>query len=1316
MDATSKEGILSKRLTSSILQRWQKRYFCIQGPKVKYYKDEQKQRLLGAIDLRFVTLEYQDGSVSFSLVGDNDGQIDEIRASSEAEAREWAQELGSHIKVAKEQLEQVEIFLEGADGTSEVEDEVGTDVAFTSSGWLHKRGAAYNKQGVRKYREGMKYKRRYFSLDGSSNHENLDYFKDENKSKRVGFIDLTQVYHLEQHPPSSDGNLFPFDLVTAERIWSLAAESEQEQQKWFGLFGRYCCQLEAERKNSTILRTIQRRASDTEQKAPAQRLQNFGKSVARAEFYDTLAAKQASGRATLAAEGGKAAIGMITEEGKAPSVANMNRQRSASRADKGHRRQEQTLYEASTSQHRGSYGPGPSTSSGEKGAGKLDGEQGKQQWVPAWQAVSEEKSDATREIMRRALTNNILTATLDAADTEKVIDAMWPRHLQDREVLGVGEGASESGAATVNFFFVIESGSLLIKSASGEEDLGVEDSFGHSTLIGTHAHESNHYSGLHSIAALESTTLWCIDRATFRKTVAAASANRLTDWVGALRSVPLFKSCGLSEAQLNALAEGVRRRTYLPNEMIIRKGDAKAELFFIIESGRVSCQNITRRITDAGLSSSSSSSSSSPAAAAGVEGEVGVTQQDQQSHFSLELAQGDCFGERALLHEAERACDVVALTEVTCLALSRSTFDGLLGPMKEVLEVNVHVQTVRALEAWRRLHVQNEEDGPFESANPPAGPGQDEVGTAVGTKGAAGEGEAGGEGGSDKDARELVQAMTYRTYEEGEMIIRRGAVHDHLLLMSEGRINVGSYGVGEGGAGESVDWKTVSASGECFGESVLSPTGNDAGGGSALYQSDVVCFNKVSCLVISRHEWLALPLSQRLLGSRHPQAAGRSGSLQVVADVAAVAVAGVSVVVGAGVDVAGAVSKALAETAVDIAEAATVGAKAKEGSGGAVAENRSHGAALGSSTKDNGLGSLDDLEQLHIIGIGSFGTVRLAKAARKGGCGGGGDGDGDDVPCERWYALKRLAKAFVCQTHQQRNLLNEKNILKKANHPMIIDLAATYQDTDCLYMLLELVQGGELFRRLHGDGTEELALPEGHARFYTANLVLVFEYIHGPEMRVIYRDLKPENLLITVNGFIKVCDWGFAKVVSEHERTYTLCGSPEYLAPETINGVGHGKGVDYWALGALIYEMLVGTTPFVGDDFGNTAAISESILAHDLQFPDGFPAVAEKLVTSLLEPNPSERLGGLRNGAQDVRDHAWFTANGGAEGAAAEAGMQETIDWGGILQHRVSAPWLPEVSEDVTDTSNFDDFDEDDPDVVPLIEPYDGDDPSFASF
>ena len=152
----------------------------------------------------------------------------------------------------------------------------------------------------------------------------------------------------------------------------------------------------------------------------------------------------------------------------------------------------------------------------------------------------------------------------------------------------------------------------------------------------------------------------------------------------------------------------------------------------------------------------------------------------------------------------------------------------------------------------------------------------------------------------------------------------------------------------------------------------------------------------------------------------------------------------------------------------------------------------------------------------------------------------------------------------------------EKKILEELNHPFIVNLFGAFQDDKNLYLLLEYVIGGEFFSHLRKAGR----FPNDTAKFYAAQITLVFEHLHS--MMILYRDLKPENLLLDSDGNCKVTDFGFAKKVEY--RTWTLCGTPEYLAPEIILSKGHGKAVDWWASGILMYEMLAGYPPFYDED------------------------------------------------------------------------------------------------------------------------------------
>jgi len=157
---------------------------------------------------------------------------------------------------------------------------------------------------------------------------------------------------------------------------------------------------------------------------------------------------------------------------------------------------------------------------------------------------------------------------------------------------------------------------------------------------------------------------------------------------------------------------------------------------------------------------------------------------------------------------------------------------------------------------------------------------------------------------------------------------------------------------------------------------------------------------------------------------------------------------------------------------------------------------------------------------------------------------------------------------------------------------------------------MPFISGGELFSHLR----EARAFDEETAQFYAAQVILALEYLHY--LNIIYRDLKPENIIIDVNGYIKIIDFGFAKFLGTSARTWTLCGTPEYMAPEIILSIGFGKGADWWSLGVLIYEMMAGSTPFYDPIM---VQIYENIVAGKFHTPKTFSADVENLVKQLLQ-------------------------------------------------------------------------------------------------
>ena len=256
---------------------------------------------------------------------------------------------------------------------------------------------------------------------------------------------------------------------------------------------------------------------------------------------------------------------------------------------------------------------------------------------------------------------------------------------------------------------------------------------------------------------------------------------------------------------------------------------------------------------------------------------------------------------------------------------------------------------------------------------------------------------------------------------------------------------------------------------------------------------------------------------------------------------------------------------------------------------------------------------LTDFELLDTLGTGSFGRVRLVNFL--------------PAPAgkTKFYALKILKKSEVIYLKQVEHVKTEKKLLENISHPFIVNLMGAFQDDKNLYLMMEYIIGGEFFSHLRKAGR----FPNDTSKFYASQITLVFEYLHS--MMILYRDLKPENLLLDKEGHCKVTDFGFAKRVEY--RTWTLCGTPEYLAPEIILSKGHGKAVDWWALGILMYEMLAGYPPFYDED---PLGIYQKILEGKIKFPWHFDRHSKDLIKKLLTADLTKRLGNLKVRARPV--------------------------------------------------------------------------------
>uniref|UniRef100_A0A3P8NES4 cGMP-dependent protein kinase n=1 Tax=Astatotilapia calliptera TaxID=8154 RepID=A0A3P8NES4_ASTCA len=298
----------------------------------------------------------------------------------------------------------------------------------------------------------------------------------------------------------------------------------------------------------------------------------------------------------------------------------------------------------------------------------------------------------------------------------------------------------------------------------------------------------------------------------------------------------------------------------------------------------------------------------------------------------------------------------------------------------------------------------------------------------------------------------------------------------------------------------------------------------------------------------------------------------------------------------------------------------------------------------------------DHLEVIATLGVGGFGRVELVKVKT------------EDVT----FALKIIKKKHVVDNRQEEHIHSERRILAEARSPFIVKLYRTFKDNKYVYMLLEACLGGEVWSLLRDRGSFD----ESAAKFCMGCVTEAFEYLH--RKGVLYRDLKPENLILDSEGYIKLVDFGFAKKIRCGQKTWTFCGTPEYVAPEIILNKGHNFSVDFWSLGILVFELLTGSPPFSGiDQMMTYTFILRGI--EKMDFPKKITKRPEDLIRKLCRRNPSERLGNLKNGITDIKKHRWF--NG--------------FNWEGLKARTLPSPLKRELTGP-TDHSYFDSYPPDD--------------------
>ncbi|KAK0405057.1 hypothetical protein QR680_017781 [Steinernema hermaphroditum] len=298
--------------------------------------------------------------------------------------------------------------------------------------------------------------------------------------------------------------------------------------------------------------------------------------------------------------------------------------------------------------------------------------------------------------------------------------------------------------------------------------------------------------------------------------------------------------------------------------------------------------------------------------------------------------------------------------------------------------------------------------------------------------------------------------------------------------------------------------------------------------------------------------------------------------------------------------------------------------------------------------------SIDKFQLISVLGRGHFGKVILSKYH----------------PTGNYYALKVLKKGDILGRDEVESLMVEKRIFEVATrrkHPFLVNLFACLQSKEHVFFVMEYSMGGDLMRHIHDD-----IFSEERSCFYAACVLLGLEFLHSH--KIIYRDLKLDNLLLDKDGYVKLADFGLCKEgMGPNDRTSTFCGTPEFLAPEVLTENTYTRAIDWWGLGVLIFEMLVGEPPFSGDD---EEEIFDSIVNDDVRYPRFLSIESISIMRRLMRKNPDKRLGSGEGDAAEVKQQRFF----------------KHIKWGWeeLLKKQIPPPFVPKITNH-EDVSNFDD-------------------------
>mmetsp|Transcript_691 Transcript_691/g.1250 ORF Transcript_691/g.1250 Transcript_691/m.1250 type:complete len:878 (-) Transcript_691:74-2707(-) len=769
------------------------------------------------------------------------------------------------------------------------------------------------------------------------------------------------------------------------------------------------------------------------------------------------------------------------------------------------------------------------------------------------------------QLITTCLSQHFIFANLVDDASENIIDHM--RHL----TMGPNETIFDQDQPGKNFFIVATGKVAIIINGKTVNTFRKGSCFGELALL----HNSLRTA---TVKTVDRTTLWSLDRDTFKKAVERINAFNYNENMLFLNSIPLFDT--LTPYQKECLVGALTTHKFKRGQRIVNENDP-GELFYIIKEGQVSCTQGTSEIR--------------------------------------RMGRGDFFGEQALLYNSSRTATITAIDNtVKCLSINRNMLHSVLGDnLDRIIYKNSIRMAYDGSKTLSKLTKQQQE--------------------------------------------KLLVRMKVLKYDPDQVVIAKGTLKcTELIIVLKGTLV------------ELTTQQEVKSSIGCLGDDSIIENAD-----SSIYEDDVVAevttniaritkeafeeaiggtyenvsenneimsvLQRVQLLRGLSHERL-LALSKALEVQRfepkdiivkqhtegHCLYIMREGSVEVWRD-------HIKIRAVKKFDYFGERSVLFNDfrsASIIATSTVVVWLISKQTFLELINESIRHQLLNRIQLQDENV-TMAELVSVRSVGKGSFGIVQLVCHREK----------------RNVYALKSVNRQIIELYDIHENLRYERSILLELDHVLIMKLVKTFKDSERVYLLMEYVRGHVLYDVIREIGI----LSEDEARFYTACLMLTLHYLH--DRNIIYRDLKPENVMVDEEGYTKLIDFGIAKIVSG--RTYTIVGTPHYMAPEVITRNGYNFAADYWSLGVMLYEFLCGKVPF-GEQESDPYAIYKSTLETELKFPEfvdkNSPVII--LIEQLLSRSPAVRVGGS---PEQLMKHHWF----------------QGIDWDQLVSRQVRPPYIP---------------------------------------